>query len=83
MLIKCVLPMMHNGLRRFRADQAGNVAVTFTLALVPIMGFVGTAVDYSRGNSIKSAMQQAADSTALPDHVQQVAGLARMIIRQG
>jgi uncharacterized protein YegL len=32
---------------------------------VPIIGFVGTAVDYSRGNSAKAAIQMAIDSTAL------------------
>ena len=39
--------------------------MTFALATVPIIGFVGAAVDYSRGNSAKVAMQMAIDSTAL------------------
>ena len=30
-----------------------------------MIGFVGAAVDYSRGNSAKAAMQSAVDSTAL------------------
>src|SRR5262249_45266547 len=34
-------------------------------AMVPIMGFVGAAVDYSRANSDKAAMQAAVDATAL------------------
>ena len=33
--------------------------------LVSIVGGVGAAVDYSQANSIKAAMQAAADSTAL------------------
>jgi Flp pilus assembly protein TadG len=37
----------------------------FALALVPIMGVLGAAVDYSRANAAKSAMQAAIDSTAL------------------
>jgi Flp pilus assembly protein TadG len=54
-----------NALRRFRGASAGNVAMTFALATVPIIGFVGSAVDYSRANSTKAAMQSALDATAL------------------
>jgi Flp pilus assembly protein TadG len=49
----------------FRADRAGNVAVIFALALVPVFGAVGAAVDYSRANSARTAMQVALDTTAL------------------
>ena len=52
-------------LRAFRAAQAGNVAIIFALASIPIIAFVGAAVDYSRANSVKAAMQGALDSTAL------------------
>ena len=51
--------------RRFRTAQRGHVVMTFALATVPIMGFVGSAVDYSRANSAKAAMQGAINSTAL------------------
>ena len=51
--------------RRFRTAERGHVVMTFALATVPIMGFVGSAVDYSRANSAKAAMQAAIDSTAL------------------
>jgi Flp pilus assembly protein TadG len=49
----------------FRAARAGNVAITFALASLPIVGTVGFAVDYSHANSVKVAMQAALDSTAL------------------
>ncbi|HZP69141.1 MAG TPA: pilus assembly protein [Pseudolabrys sp.] len=52
-------------LSTFRTARAGNVAITFALATVPIFGFVGAAVDYSRANSLKAALQTALDSTAL------------------
>jgi Flp pilus assembly protein TadG len=39
--------------------------ITFALATLPIIGFTGAAVDYSRGNSAKAAMQAATDATAL------------------
>jgi Flp pilus assembly protein TadG len=50
---------------KFRAARGGNVVITFALALIPLMIVVGAAVDYSHANSIKVAMQAAADSTAL------------------
>ena len=49
----------------FRSDRAGNVMITFALATLPIVGFTGFAVDYSRANSVKTALQAAIDSTAL------------------
>jgi Flp pilus assembly protein TadG len=47
-----------------RADQ-GNVAIIFAIAAVPIISFVGAAIDYSRANNARSKMQAALDSTAL------------------
>ena len=52
-------------LARFRGEHAGNVAITFALATLPIVGIVGFAVDYSHANAVKAAMQAALDSTAL------------------
>lgn len=51
--------------QELRTANAGNVTITFALATIPMVGFVGAAVDYSRANSVKTAMQAAADSTAL------------------
>src|SRR5215217_9710210 len=51
--------------RKFTAAQAGNVVLTFALTGVPVFGLVGAAVDYSRANSAKAAMQSAVDATAL------------------
>ena len=50
---------------RFSADARGNIAITFALATLPIIAFVGAAIDYSRANSVKVAMQAALNSTAL------------------
>jgi Flp pilus assembly protein TadG len=52
-------------LHKFVACERGNVVFTFALATIPMIGFVGAAVDYSRANSAKAAMQAAVDSTAL------------------
>src|ERR1043166_2636993 len=50
---------------RFFADRRGGVAPMFALALVPIMGMVGAAIDYSRAGAARTAMQAALDATAL------------------
>jgi Flp pilus assembly protein TadG len=52
-------------LQALRAATEGQVVLTFAIATVPIIGFVGAAVDYSRANSDKAAMQAALDATAL------------------
>ncbi len=49
----------------FRKHRGGNVAITFAFATIPLIIAVGAAVDYSRANSVKAAMQTALDSTAL------------------
>jgi Flp pilus assembly protein TadG len=51
--------------RRFAGERRGNVAITFALATLPIVGVVGAAVDYSHANQVKASMQAAADATAL------------------
>lgn len=50
---------------RFFSAADGNIAVLFALASVPIISFMGMAVDYSRANSARTSMQSALDSTAL------------------
>jgi Flp pilus assembly protein TadG len=50
---------------RFVKDCRGGVAPTLALTLVPLMAGMGAAVDYSRANSARTAMQAALDSTVL------------------
>lgn len=52
-------------IRNFLTRTSANVAITFALASLPVVGTVGFAVDYSHANSVKTAMQAALDSTAL------------------
>ena len=60
-----ILNRVRTAAKRFvRADQ-GNIAVLFAVAAVPILSFVGAAIDYTRANSARSSMQAALDSTAL------------------
>ena len=60
-----LLTSLRDRLRELRAANGANVTVTFALATIPMVGFVGAAVDYSHANAVKAAMQMAADSTAL------------------
>ncbi|QDW38307.1 TadE/TadG family protein [Bradyrhizobium sp. KBS0727] len=50
---------------RFAGANQGNFAVMFAVAAVPLISFVGAAIDYTRANAARSAMQAALDSTAL------------------
>src|SRR3954449_3744052 len=52
-------------LRKFRAAEGGNIAVIFALTLIPVMTGVGAAVDYSRANATKEAVQAALDTALL------------------
>ena len=56
---------LRRAMRAFSAERAGNVAITFALATLPVIGGVGAAVDYSRANAVKASLQTALDSTAL------------------
>ena len=46
-------------------SNEGNIAILFGIAVIPIITFVGAAIDYTRANSARSSMQAAMDSTAL------------------
>src|SRR5262249_57101561 len=56
---------LRSRLRTFSRDRSGNVVIIFGLALIPILGLVGAAVDYSRAGSARTAMQVALDAAAL------------------
>jgi Flp pilus assembly protein TadG len=56
---------LRSTLHAFRAARSGNVAITFAIASIPVIGFVGAAVDFSRANAVKASLQTALDSTAL------------------
>ena len=52
-------------LSRFWNNCRGGVAPMVGIAIIPLLGAVGAAVDYSRANSARTAFQIALDSTAL------------------
>lgn len=65
MAINPVFDRLRNCLRSLRACEGGNIAITFTLALIPIMGAVGGAVDFSIANKARTELQAAADAAAV------------------
>jgi Flp pilus assembly protein TadG len=65
MLDAVVFRRLRAAARRFIGANEGNIAILFGIAVIPIISFVGAAVDYTRANSARSSMQAALDSTAL------------------
>ncbi len=52
-------------LSRFFKDRRGGVAPLLALGIIPLVGTVGAAVDYSRASAARAAMQGALDAAAL------------------
>lgn len=50
---------------RFRADEAGAVALIFAILMVPILMGIAAAVDYSRAVNTRTRLTAAADAAAL------------------
>ena len=59
------LPGLFQQLSAFGRSCRGNVAITFGIAAIPTFGLMGAALDYTRANSVKAAMQASLDATAL------------------
>lgn len=49
----------------FRKANSGNVAIIFGLAIIPLVGATGAALDYSRGSNARTALQGALDAAGL------------------
>jgi Flp pilus assembly protein TadG len=50
---------------RFWNNRQGSVAPMLGIAIIPLLGAVGAAVDYSQASATRTAFQNALDSTAL------------------
>src|SRR5687767_15029392 len=51
--------------RSFCKDQRGNFAMLFALAMVPLFGIVGAAIDYSRASEVRAKLSEALDAGVL------------------
>ncbi len=65
MLDTVIFRRLRAAARRFTGANEGNIAILFGIAVIPIVTFVGAAVDYTRANAARSSMQAALNSTAL------------------
>ncbi len=54
-----------HGVQRWARDTAGATVVMYAVLAVPVLGFVGAAVDYSRLHSGQVELQNALDASAL------------------
>ncbi|MBB1090657.1 pilus assembly protein [Rhodopseudomonas palustris] len=52
-------------LGRFASDRSGNIAVIFAIALLPILGFIGAAVDYTNASRVRAKLESAQDAAVL------------------
>jgi Flp pilus assembly protein TadG len=48
-----------------RSNREGSVVTTFALALIPVVGLVGAAVDYSAANNARTSLQVALDAALI------------------
>ena len=51
--------------RRIARDRRGNIGILFAILLLPILAFIGLAIDYSRAALTQTRLQSALDQTAL------------------
>ncbi|WP_322517430.1 pilus assembly protein [Rhodopseudomonas palustris] len=65
MSLTSIAPWSRDVSSRFVKAEGGNVAIIFAIALLPMIGFIGAAIDYSRANKARTSMQAALDSAAL------------------
>jgi Flp pilus assembly protein TadG len=65
MLDTVIFRRLRTAASRFAGANDGNIAILFGIAVIPIISFVGAAVDYTRAVNARSSMQAALDSTAL------------------
>ena len=49
----------------FSKNEDGAVAIVFALALLPLMGLAGVALDYSRASMQRAELQGALDAASL------------------
>jgi Flp pilus assembly protein TadG len=63
--MRVAIDWLKSGISRLVRERAANVTFTFAMLAVPVVAAVGTAVDYSRANANRTAMQNALDATAL------------------
>jgi Flp pilus assembly protein TadG len=70
-------------LQRFFKDRRGGVAPMFALALIPLIGAVGSAVDYTIAAKIRAQLLAAADAASISSVSKSSAALAAAATMSG
>ena len=65
MLLNALISKLKNQCSRFRSNEKGTIAITFALALIPVMLSAGIAVDYSRIAHTRGVVDDALDAAIL------------------
>lgn len=65
MIARRILKQLVHTISSFSRSDRGNIAVIFAITMVPMIGAIGAAVDYTRAVNARTAMQTALDSAAL------------------
>ena len=60
-----IATLLSHMMRQLVSSQEGNVATIFAFASIPLLAFVGAAVDYSRANAVRAVLQSSLDATTL------------------
>ena len=68
--------------RRFSRDRRGGVAMTFALALLPLIGFIAVALDYSRASDDRAVLQRAVDAAVIAASRPQVPDTDRKLVAE-
>lgn len=77
-----VLARLRRVAGRFRGDASGGVAIMFGLATLPLLLFVGAAVDYSRASDDRAALQRAVDAAVIAAGRQKASDSERALIAE-
>ncbi len=56
---------MNSVAKQFRSDRSGSIPVIFAAALLPMIGLMGGAIDYSRSIVDKTVLDNALDGAAI------------------
>ncbi|MEW6640914.1 MAG: TadE/TadG family type IV pilus assembly protein [Pseudomonadota bacterium] len=67
--------------RRFCEDRRGNVAVLFGIAIIPVLGCVGAAIDYSLYNQRRAKITTALDAAVLMATSKTEASLPKDVVK--
>jgi Flp pilus assembly protein TadG len=66
---------LKNVCRQFMTDRVGNLAMTFALVSVPLLGSIGAAVDYAQLVNSQRHLQDAIDGAAVSAAASMIAGM--------